>query len=135
MLNKVETLLNSICTPCATTSYPVLIILQGRKLDWFDTINSWQIHLAVLNSYGIIGWKKKYYITCLCIFPALCLPSLSLLNSTLQESSFVITKVQVWEQEVKAAVIITAKIFVSLSQAWAFLNEHEQVKLTWNQAH
>lgn len=30
-LNKVETLLNSICIPSAATSHPVPIILQGRK--------------------------------------------------------------------------------------------------------
>lgn len=47
VLYKVETLLNSICIPAAATSYPLPIILQSRKLDWFDKINSCQIHLAV----------------------------------------------------------------------------------------
>lgn len=40
---------------------------------------------------------------------------------------------QEWEQEMETAVIITAKILVSWSQAWAFLDENEQVKLIWNQ--
>lgn len=46
VLDKVETLLNSICIPAAAISSPPPIILQSRKLDWFDKINSCQIHLA-----------------------------------------------------------------------------------------
>lgn len=47
VLHKVETLLNSMYIPAAATSYPLPIILQSRKLDWFDRINYCQIHLAV----------------------------------------------------------------------------------------
>lgn len=47
VLNKVETLWNSVCYPAAATSYPLPIILQSRKLDWFDKINFCQIHLAI----------------------------------------------------------------------------------------
>lgn len=36
---------------------------------------------------------------------------------------------QAWEQEMETAVIITAKILVSWSQAWSFLDENKQVSL------